>query len=356
MRIWLLAGLSVFLKLSNVVRSYAIASSGSSCPTGKLDIDKDTTSVEAYQYQGCSELTSVTISYKVEWIGSEGFASCGNLETVVFSEGQLTYIGSYAFAWCYALKQLSLPSTVTTVDECGFYECSSLEQVIIPSYTTLLGLNCFSGSYSANTQFEIHMKAYNEPGEGFYLDGTYLTVGSSYAEGPTIKVVVDMSSITRDDMENEIIGNLAFGYVIVDAEYLGSDWCSKITFDLGDMAPYQDKFGIAQTHTEIVLATVVALEDLNLSFTAGNAAPIVTTDSGEEKDGGISPGLCAVIIGFVAVIVAVATLFREVDLQNDQLKDLHGQNIDKMNFCEPEDGSAQDLDDVEAAERHDSEL
>lgn len=69
-------------------------------------------------------------SCDVVTVGSYSFARCIALHDVTFSN-QLTTIQSNAFYMCYALKNIVLPSSVTTIANNAFRECVNLTTITI---------------------------------------------------------------------------------------------------------------------------------------------------------------------------------------------------------------------------------
>ncbi len=99
----------------------------------------------------CNSLTSIKIPSTVKSIGDSAFCNGAGteslrIESVVFEENsELVSIGEYAFAYCFWLKDISIPSQVTTIGECAFLNCNSLTSVTIPSGLTNIGKGAFSG-------------------------------------------------------------------------------------------------------------------------------------------------------------------------------------------------------------------
>lgn len=68
-------------------------------------------------------IESITIPASVETIGDNAFDMAKNLKTVNFAEGsKLNYIGSWAF-YRTSIKEMTLPSSVTTLKGRAFFEC-----------------------------------------------------------------------------------------------------------------------------------------------------------------------------------------------------------------------------------------
>ena len=78
-----------------------------------------------YQYD---KLVSVTIPSTVTTIENEAFNYCTNLKTVRLTSG-LQKIGSNAFKNCISLSEITLPDTLTTIGDSAFSCCYDLKQV-----------------------------------------------------------------------------------------------------------------------------------------------------------------------------------------------------------------------------------
>lgn len=80
------------------------------------------------------------VTYSVSSIASMAMYGCYELTSISFTEG-LRYIGTSALADCTALTSLSLPNSLETMGESAFASCVSLESVVIGT-----GLSAISGS------------------------------------------------------------------------------------------------------------------------------------------------------------------------------------------------------------------
>ena len=89
-----------------------------------------------------NSVTSVTIPSTVTKIEERAFNGCSGLTEIILPEG-LTSIGSSAFGSCSGLTQLTIPDAVTTIGEAAFKGCSNLTEITIGNSVTTIGRSAF---------------------------------------------------------------------------------------------------------------------------------------------------------------------------------------------------------------------
>ena len=95
----------------------------------------------AYRAFYSTDLRTIVLPDKVKIIGNEAFRHCDSL-TIVKMPSNLEFIGDYAFANC-GLTSVVLPSTLKTISQRGFEGCHSLNSIYIPSGVEYIGVNAF---------------------------------------------------------------------------------------------------------------------------------------------------------------------------------------------------------------------
>ena len=96
---------------------------------------------------GFPKVSSIDIPSSVRTIGRGSFYGNSNLTNVKIARGGLTEILSEAFRGCVALKNIELPTTLTSIGPSAFESCKGLESIVFPeSVTDLQGClsNCTS--------------------------------------------------------------------------------------------------------------------------------------------------------------------------------------------------------------------
>ncbi|MBQ9340217.1 MAG: leucine-rich repeat domain-containing protein [Paludibacteraceae bacterium] len=102
------------------------------------------TSIGAYTFYGCKNLTSVTFSNTIDSIGNQAFYGCTSLLSVSIPNS-VTSIGSYAFNGCTSLLYANIPKSVTQIPSYLFKNCRSLTSILIPNTIVSIGTGAFEG-------------------------------------------------------------------------------------------------------------------------------------------------------------------------------------------------------------------
>ena len=101
------------------------ASAFNAWPALKTAIIEDgVTSIGNDAFNGCKQLTSITIPSTMETIALRAFLECTLLEKV----------------------EIAMPSNITTIGESAFYNCSSLQSITIPAGIKTIETNTFTKS------------------------------------------------------------------------------------------------------------------------------------------------------------------------------------------------------------------
>ena len=90
----------------------------------------EVTTIGYRAFDGCTDLTSITISNSVTSIGNSAFSSCTGLTSVVIPQSVVS-VGKAAFKNCSNLTTVTLNSNIETLGEEAFDECKMLENIYI---------------------------------------------------------------------------------------------------------------------------------------------------------------------------------------------------------------------------------
>ncbi len=90
----------------------------------------------------CTMLTEITIPATVSVLEESAFTNCGFLERINFSEG-LVSVGESAFSECVSLQYVNLPQSVEKIDEGAFHSCRFLRGIDLPEGLVSIGSYAF---------------------------------------------------------------------------------------------------------------------------------------------------------------------------------------------------------------------
>ena len=108
-----------------------------------IDDDDDFDSWEQWGVDK-ERVTSVTIPPSVTKIDDEAFAGCSALISITIPTS-VTWIGHSVFIGCSSLTSIAIPASVTWIGDQPFVECSSLASVTLPTSVTEIMYNAFHG-------------------------------------------------------------------------------------------------------------------------------------------------------------------------------------------------------------------
>lgn len=107
----------------------------------------DSVAVQTGAFDGCSALTELILSERLQFISEKAFANCSALTELVLPE-RLQSISGKAFANCSGLTKLILPERLQSISEEAFVNCSSLLNISLPENLSSLGVSAFNGCTS----------------------------------------------------------------------------------------------------------------------------------------------------------------------------------------------------------------
>ena len=138
-----------------------------------LDNLSTATSIGAYAFYGCTDLTSVTIPSSVQSVWNHAFDGCTSLTSVTINSNavasaeygvssnlntrfgnqvtsctfgpEVTAIGKYAFYYCTGMTEVTIPSSVQTIGADAFHGCTGFTSLTIPSSVQTIGADAFYG-------------------------------------------------------------------------------------------------------------------------------------------------------------------------------------------------------------------
>lgn len=141
-------GFSNCPNLTNVTLSKNLVSIGGYCFMGSANLTNivlpDTlVTLEGYSFSGCKNLTEIIIPDSVKGVLSNMFTGCTSLVKAVIGNGVGANMGQGAFSGCTALKDITLGTSVTFLNDGCFSGCTSLETIALHENVERFGANAF---------------------------------------------------------------------------------------------------------------------------------------------------------------------------------------------------------------------
>ena len=131
-----------------------------------VTIGPNITTIPSYLFYNSSGITSVSISANatIRSIGNSSFNGCSNLTSITIPD-DVTNIMSYAFKNCTKLEAITIPASMNSIGDYAFDNCTSLKVVNIEDGTTglTLGYNNYTSSGTGQGLF------YDCPIEELYI-------------------------------------------------------------------------------------------------------------------------------------------------------------------------------------------
>lgn len=112
-----------------------------------FSIREGTETITGYAFYNCSYLTNVTLPSSLITIDKNAFQNCSALTEAIMPAGLKT-IGESAYASCSLLHTVTLNEGLEDLETSAFKNCTSLTAIEIPSTLHIIGKTAFSGCSS----------------------------------------------------------------------------------------------------------------------------------------------------------------------------------------------------------------
>ncbi|MDE5668915.1 MAG: leucine-rich repeat domain-containing protein [Duncaniella sp.] len=125
------------IEIAADIRPYAAVTLGGATYNTRVIADK-----AFYQWQN---MRNISIPSSVTTIGNSAFSGCTNLSSITIPNS-VTTIGGSAFSGCTNLSSISIPNSVTTIGSSAFSYCLNLSSITIPDFVTTIDEYAFYNS------------------------------------------------------------------------------------------------------------------------------------------------------------------------------------------------------------------
>ena len=139
--------------------------------------DEEIKEIGAWVFEGCTGLRNVTLPASLTQIDEKAFRGCTGL-TSISLPANLTEIGEFAFYDCKGLTSVHLPASLTTIDQYAFYGCGGLASAVFEdkNYWKVYDDDSYSGTSTSINSSDLNTAATaaeylrEETDEGGYCD------------------------------------------------------------------------------------------------------------------------------------------------------------------------------------------
>ena len=200
---------------------------------------KPVTKISDGMFENDTNITTITLSSNITYIGNNAFKNCPNLKQIIFKSAStystasadthsgsyaittlavaiskkdpnnnIAFIGESAFYNCVALESIDV-SSATTIGKNAFYGCSKLESVSLNDNLTKLADNTFNGCLKLNdlqlpsalTEIGANCFVNCQALENIAIPATTTTVGANILNGCT-----GLKKIVLEDRSGDLSG------------------------------------------------------------------------------------------------------------------------------------------------------
>ena len=171
---------------------------------GVFDIDDGVVCIAGGAFEGCEDLTGVTIPSSVSTIGAYAFNECISLTGIITIPDNVTVIGESTFQNCIKLEGIIIPASVTSIGSSAFDYCLGLSSVTFAenSQLTSIGKSAFK---------------YCESLTGINIPANVTSIGSSAFYGSGIENITFADNSSISTIDNFTFGECALADISIPA-------------------------------------------------------------------------------------------------------------------------------------------
>ena len=218
-------------------------------------------SIDDNAFAYCFNLRGVTIPDSVTSIGNYAFNSCTSLTRITMSDS-VTSIGAYAFQSCQSLITFEIPTYVTSIGQYAFSDCRSLTSLEIPNFVTSIERSIFQGCQS--------LTSITIPRSVTSINTYQLFSGCT----SLISIDVDIRNIDYSSISGVLFNKSATTLFVYPRGLIGSYTIPNSVTSI-DTASFQDCYNL----TEVIIPTSVTSIGVNAFQSCYNLTNVIIPNS-----------------------------------------------------------------------------
>ncbi len=289
--------------LGYIFGAYSFSDNGECVPPSlKTVILTKGTQIAPYAFNGCKNLTSITIPDSIISIGKSAFSDCDSLTSITLPDS-IASIGEYAFNNCKSLTSVTIPNNVTSIGKAVFGNCDSLTSITIPDSVTSICACAFEACTSltsvtiGNAVTAIDDYAFNG-----CTNLTSLTVkqGNPKHHSAGNCLIETAAKTLAAGCKSSVIPTDGSVITIKDRAFRGCEGLTAITIPDGVTSIGSNAFAVCTGLTSITIPDSVA----SIGYGAFSACTSLTTITIPNSVTNISKWLFAGCAGLTSIIIS----------------------------------------------------
>ena len=226
-----MGNLSVYVGTQSVVRIPPVVN------------DVITTGMFPGTFAGNSTLTSITLPDTMTFLDDGNFYGCHNLTSVELSK-HIANIGVSEFSQCFNLMDITIPNGVTNIGPFAFQSCLSLSTITLPDSIVSIGQNTFMACTNLHSLYfygpapTLNTGVFTQvTGTVYYRAGYGGSFGTNFGGlttalwGPNLAVNNDTANFTNLTVNNnEVLTNIPSYYLTNGISYTNLTGLGPLTY------------------------------------------------------------------------------------------------------------------------------
>ena len=168
---------------------------------GIITFDEEVKVIGNSVFDGCYNLTTISIPNSVTKIGTFAFSGCSNLKSIIIPDG-ITEIEDHAFFCCGSLTSVVIGNGVSEIGDYAFFCCGSLRSVVIGNGITTIGEAAFSECRDLTT---FYGKFASEDNKCLIVDGNLVAFApfgiEEYITPTTVTAIAPMAFYRNTELK-----------------------------------------------------------------------------------------------------------------------------------------------------------
>ena len=204
--------------IPNSVTTIENAAFSSCSKLESVQLSDNITTIPSNLFSGCASLKTIILP-NVKTIGIRAFSGCTSLSNITLPK-TLESIGLYAFNCCTSLENIVLPKLLTTIENYAFYKCTSMKNINLED----TGLTTLSGSIF---QYCSSLESLSIPETVTEINDPFI----SYDSLKKLTILGNLSTVDTNSFSDSMIETLSFSKKVNDF----TSWTTRLEYQFPNL-------------------------------------------------------------------------------------------------------------------------